>query len=713
MAKINSLTYLRRTLLLCCFPVLTVIGANVVLLSLPQAREALEAFDNVKGEATLLGDRTYRMFMVALAYWSVAAWYCSRLLLGKHYPFDAVGVCVRPRFASLVRIWLPRTLGILSAIPLTLYFALQGWRSGLWIAPALFALLFLGFVVYRRKIMQMAKKHAMPVPPAFAQTSTTSRQALIAIGVMFVISATVLISILYGQENAARRIGAPALLLFAFGSWTLFGSIVLVYWPKSYGHSSLALAPLALFLVFCLWNENHLVAQQGAQRTLASRPKLIDDFIAWQSARGIHRDEPIYLVAAAGGASRAAYWTGRVLSQLELEARRRNTRFSQNLYAMSGVSGGSLGIAAFAGSLLDPEPDYAQVSKRLLNFLKQDYLSPLVGYMLYPDLLAQLSPVPCHVCDRSRALEQSWQREWDLQMPARATQGWFARGLPDLNRLDTTHRLPNLILNATTASDGRRVVQSNLDFLPRQAYDIYDPQLDTARLSLAGAVHNSARFPYASPAGLVFKYGGGKQEIEPWDHIVDGGYFENSGAASLNAMIDELVASERVHVTRDQFRVIIIENDPARSDQWICRSSQDQGKSSHARTSSPDVSAVAPAIVRAKRLYAAELSLPPLALYRTRGARAQAAEDDSIRRLGDCNRVVEIRFPYVQRWKQPPMSWFLDQTSTGVMDDLLRSMSLPGGGVRSAELDAFRRNWNLILASIGTPPRIVAPAGVQ
>ena len=723
MRRVNCLTYLRRSILLCCFPVLSVVGANLILLSLPPAREALEAFDHIKGETTLLGDRTFRFFMFALAYWSSAAWYCARLLLGKIYRFDTVGQCVRPWFAKLVRTWLPRVLGVLGVVPITIYFALERGSSGLWIAPAIFAALFLGFVVFRRPLLRRARRNGAVIPEAYQQTATTSRQALLAIGVMAVISLTVLAAVCIGKEDATRHIGAPALLLFAFGSWTFFGSILLVYLPKSRGHSSLALAPLALFLIVCIWNENHLVAQQKAQRTEIRRDKLIDDFVAWQDARGGHRNEPIYLIAAAGGASRAAYWTGLVLSQLEILARRQGARFSQNIYAMSGVSGGSLGIAGFAGSLLDPELDYKRVSDRLRNFLKQDYLSPLVGYMLYPDLLARLSPVPCFACDRSRALEEVWQREWDRQMPAQATQGWFVHGLSDLKRFNTTdRRLPNLILNATTVGDGRRIVQSNIEFVPRQAYDIFDPGLDTSRLSLAGAVHNSARFPYVSPAGLVYKFNNtGRTATEKWDYVVDGGYFENSGAASINAMIDELVASERAHVTREQFRVIIIENDPAKSDQWICRSKQDQGTAADSSRTSQDVSAVAPGIVRAKDDYAPELTLPPIALYRTRGARAQAAEDDTIRRLGDCSRVIEIRFPFVQGWKQPPLSWFLDHQSITVMERLLDTMETrPAGSLPSTplpvtdgspELSAFQRNWNLITKLLGAPGQALAQSG--
>src|SRR5206468_4449990 len=127
-------------------------------------------------------------------------------------------------------------------------------------------------------------------------------------------------------------------------------------------------------------------------------------------------------------------------------------------------------------------------------------------------------------------------------------------------------QLPRLLINATSASEGRRVVQSNLAFKPPQAYDLFgrepgDLPLDTSRLTLAQAVHNSARFPYISPAALVRTTTGA-----PWDYLVDGAYFENSGAATLNAMIAEIV---KLGVVKpEQLVVLLIENEPATQAQW-------------------------------------------------------------------------------------------------------------------------------------------------
>jgi hypothetical protein len=71
----------------------------------------------------------------------------------------------------------------------------------------------------------------------------------------------------------------------------------------------------------------------------------------------------------------------------------------------------------------------------------------------------------------------------------------------------------------------------------------------------------SARFPYVSPAGTLQKADSdGKTRI--WGHVVDGGYFENSGAATAYDIFQNLLwerpdAWEKINPV-----ILIISNDP-------------------------------------------------------------------------------------------------------------------------------------------------------
>jgi hypothetical protein len=694
--QITRFTFLRRTLLLNFYPVLTVAAGNIILLAVPQAREALGAFSKpgklAEAEQTLWANPSYWIFIAALAYWSLTAWYCARLLLAKRFAVDNVGHCAHHGFAAATNAWLPRVLGLLSCVPITAWFALPDAPPGAWLAPALYTGAFLVLVVLRRRLLNRWLGRQAVASQAWARSRGTAPVSVAAVLLMFSVSAMVLAAVVFGQEAAARTLGAPALLLFAFGSWTVFGSIVLVYLPKSAGWPSLALLPLFAALLASFWNENHFVARNGGPPLAVGRPALADDFRAWQKARGVHGNEPVYLVAAAGGASRAAFWTGALLLELERQARSQGKRFAPNIYAMSGVSGGSLGLAAFAGSLAVPDPDYGATAGQVGAFLGQDYLAPLVGYLLYPDLLARFWPFPCRTCDRSLALEGAWQRDWALRFPSSPVRDWFARPLLALG--PGAARMPRLLFNATSASDGRRVVQANLAFVPPQAYDLFgdapgDRALDTSRLTLAQAVHNSARFPYISPAALVSSTDG-----EAWDYLVDGGYFENSGAATLNAMIPEIL---KLGVVRpEQLVVLVIENEPAAQSQWICPT---RAQLADAVTGpAPRPLAVGPHLPWQPRHRPGdkvvppvpELSLPVFTLYQTRNARAQAAEEESTRLLGGCaaGRVIELRYPWTTGGRKPPLSWFLNGGTTRAMAGMLQRRES-----EAPEIDAFLANW--------------------
>jgi len=73
--------------------------------------------------------------------------------------------------------------------------------------------------------------------------------------------------------------------------------------------------------------------------------------------------------------------------------------------------------------------------------------------------------------------------------------------------------------------------------IPPQSDDLTDGE-PLASFTLAQAVHASARFPYISPAETIERAG------VTWGHLVDGGYFENSGAVTAKEILDEVAAGQ-------------------------------------------------------------------------------------------------------------------------------------------------------------------------
>jgi hypothetical protein len=208
-----------------------------------------------------------------------------------------------------------------------------------------------------------------------------------------------------------------------------------------------------------------------------------------------------------------------------------------------------------------------------------------------------------------------------------------------------------------------------------------EPLLNTKGLTLAGAVHNSARFPYASPVGQVRNAKG-----ETWDYLADGGYFENSGAATLQAIIAEIKKHPAYQGSAaPQFIVILIENEPVKEVRWICPRDQ--------------ILLHQPEDVELPLW--PEITAPPSALYQTRTARAQAAEHDIITELNGCGSpksVFELRYPKLKGVpKEPPMSWFLNQQTRKEMEQMMHSAE-DDGSIRRLKGD-----WNALLKRMGIP----------
>src|SRR5207253_8426017 len=128
------------------------------------------------------------------------------------------------------------------------------------------------------------------------------------------------------------------------------------FMPMSYGYPGLLVPLLVYAAIVSLWNDNHrLRTTRVASYDRQPPPKHFEQWLAQAlkgaptgsttstSAADSERGYPVFVVAAAGGGIRAAYWTalvlGTITDQTHADAWRRH------LYAVSGVSGGSLGAA--------------------------------------------------------------------------------------------------------------------------------------------------------------------------------------------------------------------------------------------------------------------------------------------------------------------------------------------------------------------------------
>jgi hypothetical protein len=322
------------------------------------------------------------------------------------------------------------------------------------------------------------------------------------------------------------------------------------------------------------------------------------------------------VVAAAGGAGRAGFFTASIIGYFMQEASTHDldpNKVRNRLFAISGVSGGSMG-AIMLTAALDAKADSndhpcAQSSfslwwgEKINNWrdcfealTSGDFLSAVFFGFAFNDML----PFGLWL-DRAAVLEDTW----DDHYQAVVTRADFSassncKGLncPFLTlRPRIGHWIPLLVLNGTSEATGGRIVTTPLatTYMPSadsgcptsmslsgctlfaeadRFHDLlnYEAKPETwlggfqrdllkrvygndvlDDVQLSTAAHNSARFPLISPPGSVRN-----KDQTIVDRIVDGGYFENSGALGAKELA---LAVHAVQPALAPF-VLVISNDP-------------------------------------------------------------------------------------------------------------------------------------------------------
>jgi hypothetical protein len=458
------------------------------------------------------------------------------------------------------------------------------------------------FVLWLRNVREIARENAgfVPMRPQFLAATLgdddPDRQHAIVMqaSVYLVIGFVALVlTALFGEQvlQVANGIYLVPVLL---GAWIPLFSKLGEWSQRSHVPFTLFFA-LAWVALVAWYGHPNDVRRAGIEPLPAQNLAAAAE--AWKQANCIGKNCPRpILVTTAGGASRAAFFTATVLGELLdnpcLEPGRdcegpspATPLLARRIFAISGVSGGSLGAAQTVAAMADAragaappctgaQPDHffrrpvAGSWRDCLQILaSDDFLShtalamatgePLLFFERWLGWLWAGKPFR----DRAAILEDRWIASYRSHAGAPPTPAG-ARSAGDLagsfTRLGAERRrdggwLPLLVLNGTAEETGRRVLSSQIDAklgsepLFVDAYDVNallgrlpEPgrtQNDDARcarlrpgegrdLTVASAVSNSARFPVVSPSGRF------SRDCAVILSIVDGGYFENDGATT-------------------------------------------------------------------------------------------------------------------------------------------------------------------------------------
>ena len=690
---------LERLLVLkpCRFSMLMVF-AGLAFLMLPQGQDVVRALGEQRAGAS---DAWRRFFFFASALaWSLYAWYWARVMLLLRFP----GVPENHGHLQVWRTWTPRVIGFVATLGVAaaLYFASRGYASsehprdlelqhillvyGRWCL--LGSVAFLIAVSYRRRLSRFAHSRLKESPALqgrFAASvvnlldvrssaeevyGTLKFKALTGLTRWLLYGALAIAGLffllfVFALQKSAPLIGSAAILLLAATGWIAVGSTLdFVGMRLRY---PVFLTLLALAIVFSLWNDNHAVRTLAEpQMAEAERGDLRAALRSWMTRQqdrwaGSEGKIPMFLVNAEGGGIRAAYWTATVLGEIQ----KSNPRFADQLFSISGVSGGSLGAGVFVALLVEQRapggaspcnsgvvpPDRFEIKCKAQDILGEDFLSPVAASMLYPDLLQRFIFWPVHRFDRARALEQAWERAWHLHIPG------TNRLAQPLDRLwsDKAHWTPALFLNATWVETGKRLIASNVRIAPRDP-DVAEDFVDTEdaqrffapdrSLALSTAAHMSARFTYVSPAGTLVKDG------KAHGRVVDGGYFENSGATTtleILLIIDQLAQQDKhKQWARVEPFVIHISNEPV-----------DPKAGPDTLEAAPENAGIAP------RRMLNEVFSPLSTMLNTRDARG-AYSRETVRWQVDPDHF--LHFGLCRRSANVPLGWVLSDSTRARME---------------------------------------------
>jgi len=629
---------------------------GLLLLGLaPQAQDLFVEFADVPAWRMVL------FVCVMVVVWAMPTHYAARLLLDTDERFRRlVATQQEPEHAHFLEVaarWVPRVLGLLTFVAVLIAI----WRShlNLPILPeqsaeiddvnrrlvelaALVLLAAAGFLVYVIKrhrtgdlpVLRILKRLNASLAPLWrtispgladppgSQPEADRNLGRLLLATIFVVFVAILV---FGAGFAALLFPRATAVPFILGGWLPFLSYL-----SGAGRQLRTPLIVGLFVLISVLavvlGDNHSVRRIDANKTAGSiidtsRIPLEAAVTLWmQENRCLNAPatcpRPI-VIAAAGGASRAAFFVASIVGYFMQEAS--DNRLDPNavrkrLFAISGVSGGAIGAVMVTVSLnakVDSNDHPCVVSSfelwygEKINNWRDCFEALTSGDFLSADFFgfAFNDTLPFGLWrDRAAVLEDAWDDRYQalIKRADQDAQPTRCKGLSCpflLLRPRPGHWIPLLVLNGTSEATGSRIVTTALAPTYRHSDNAGCPTSETATgcilfaeadhfhdllnygaepdswfggfqrlllksyhrgevlddVQLSTAAHNSARFPFISPAGSVRN-----RDHIIVDRIVDGGYFENYGALSAK----ELALA--VHAIQPELApfVLVISNDP-------------------------------------------------------------------------------------------------------------------------------------------------------
>jgi hypothetical protein len=404
--------------------------------------------------------------------------------------------------------------------------------------------------------------------------------------------ALAILSLCLMPVSAAITVG-PIGQVCIFAAITLIVISIISFWSDRRG------VPLVGFILVYVagisWfglNDSHRVFSLPVtsvnEEAQAAIPSVQDMFVRWYNARpdlAAFQRYPVYVIAAQGGGIYAAYHTASSIGAFQDAC----PSFARHTFAISGVSGGSIGAAIFAG-LADAagqaavqrrgspecEPEdrprrewakefsFVRTSDRILA---PDFLSPVLYGLLYTDFAQLFVPGPIIKNDRARQFELLLEKSAVDALVRERAEGRLMPGessllvRPFIEHWRADGDTPALVLNTTEVGSGLRRIISPFTFGGDDVEFLQVWQGDLRRMPVSTAAVLSARFPWITPPGWYYETARDPHQSAKTgqfrNELVDGAYFENSGVASALDVIRTIKSIKPLEAKIDLHLIIL------------------------------------------------------------------------------------------------------------------------------------------------------------
>ncbi|MEZ4858742.1 MAG: hypothetical protein R2781_08015 [Flavobacteriaceae bacterium] len=226
-----------------------------------------------------------------------------------------------------------------------------------------------------------------------------------------------------------------------------------------------------------------------------------------------------FFIASHGGGLKANVWTLNVVNTLQKETQ---GKLLENTIALSGASGGSLGLALYTGLYREDALDFDRIQQKIDTLSRQNYTSIDLTFTFGLDSYRKIWPFNQKFNLRDRPYYA--MRKYQNHIEDNPSKLLYDISFQDYwkQAYQKTGYFPSLIMNTASTKGSRGILWSvkpnNFNTIFPFAENLAELTNHTT-LPFYQAVSTTNRFPVFSPAAKIPGYG----------HYIDAGAIDNSG----------------------------------------------------------------------------------------------------------------------------------------------------------------------------------------